>query len=290
MFGFAFNRYLLTIIGVWVVAKYLRRQREKQKMLQELRALAKGSAAGSSGTKNTIKSTAAASHDDKKNKKKRKKKDNSIAEVWEILKPQLPWGRMSKVAKKYAANTGALVSAGRREILLMFFLCLGRTWLMNKYSLTVGNLDSTMMTRHQPTFWSWWRYALVLATVTSVHRTVYKYVENNLATIWQNKLVKIIHSLYFKNIAYYKVCQSAAIGADNAIPDPDDRIVADVKEVTQQMAFTLCQSLYTSTAGTYGSNLLAHRRCCMPGAATLTLITVPLDSSSMRCNAMRCLV
>ena len=237
----------MTIIGVWVIAKYLRRQREKQKMLQELRAFAKGSAAGSSSK--VDKSTSSTASRDKKKKKKRKKKDNSISEVWEILKPQLPWGRMSKVAKKYAANTGALVSAGRREIFLMFFLCLGRTWLMNKYSLTVGNLDSTMMTRHQPTFWSWWRYALVLATVTSVHRTVYKYVENNLATIWQNKLVKIIHSLYFKNIAYYKVCQSAAIGADNAIPDPDDRIVADVKEVTQQMAFTLCQSLYTSTAG-----------------------------------------
>ena len=122
---------------------------------------------------------------------------------------------------------------------------------VNRYSLIVGSLDSTMMTRHQPTFWFWWRWALGLAAVTSLHRTVYKYVENNLATIWQNKLVKIIHSLYFRNIAYYKVCQSAAIGAADAIPDPDDRIVADVKEVSQQMAFTLCQSLYTSTAGVY---------------------------------------
>ena len=231
-------KYLLTIIGVWLLAKYLDQRRRKKKMLADQRAKAKSDTQVSGGG-------------DTPKKKRKKKSTKAISEIWQILKPQLPWGKVSKAARKYAVNTGSLLNAGRNEIGIMFLLCLGRTWLMNKYSLTVGNLDSTMMTRHQPTFWSWWRYALVLATVTSIHRTIYKYVENNLATIWQNKLVKIIHSLYFKNIAYYKVCQSAAIGAENAIPDPDDRIVADVKEVCQQMAYTLCQSLYTSTAGVY---------------------------------------
>ena len=220
-------KYLLTILGVWLLCKYADGERKKKKMLSELRAQARASMAAAAaaptavtssttsaggggagagaitvGSKPSSSSRSSSSSSSSSSSKAKKKSPKSIGEIWQILQPRLPWARATRAARKYAGvGGGALINAGRTEIAAMVVLCLGRTWLMNLYSITVGSLDSTMMTRHQPTFWRWWRVALMLTVVMSVHRTVYKHVENSLATRWQEKLTKIVHSLYFKNIA-----------------------------------------------------------------------------------------
>lgn len=49
--------------------------------------------------------------------------------------------------------------------------------------------------------------------------------------------------------AYYHVAQASTTG--EGIPDPDERITADTKMVTKEMAMVFCQGMYTATAGAF---------------------------------------
>lgn len=49
---------------------------------------------------------------------------------------------------------------------------------------------------------------------------------------------------------YYHVAQASAI-TGSGIADPDERITADTKLVTHEMALVLCQGMYTATAGVF---------------------------------------
>eukprot|EP00039_Didymoeca_costata_P029327 m.24190 g.24190 ORF g.24190 m.24190 type:complete len:1249 (-) comp7584_c0_seq1:100-3846(-) len=174
---------------------------------------------------------------------KKKKKKQAIGKLFSFFMPDVPFAD---------ADDGA----GSWEILGVLSLCLARIWIMNRQSNLVGELDANMMTRNQAQFWSLFRSTCFVSGVSTLHRAFYKYLEARLGVAWHQKLTSYMHSLYFKDMAYYHVAQVSAT-SDQGISDPDERITSDVKIVSHQMAKLFCEGVYTATAGVFFSAKLA---------------------------------
>eukprot|EP00668_Euglena_longa_P010985 GGOE01013329.1.p1 GENE.GGOE01013329.1~~GGOE01013329.1.p1 ORF type:complete len:1363 (+),score=510.34 GGOE01013329.1:29-4090(+) len=158
-----------------------------------------------------------------------------LKELWAILRPK----------RLFASGHDG---AGSWEMVTMGLLCLIRVVLMQLSSELVRELDFNAMTRDQVQFWRLMRRHLLLSGVLVVHRQTYKYIEQRLGLVWRRKLTEALHKDYFAGMNYYALAQSAL---HEECPDPDVRLTADVKEVTENSAHIFCDLLYTATAGTF---------------------------------------
>ena len=147
--------------------------------------------------------------------------------------------------------------AGRLEACGMLAICLARAVELVLQTEAVRILDGTLNSRNLAQF----KVGLLRITLVSfggsLLQLLYSYLQARLTWKWRYRLTDHVHSLYFRNKAYYFVGEGGGVGGDK-LSDPDHRIVSDLSMTAQTFSDCFSDILFSGTAGVFYTLNLAR--------------------------------
>ena len=147
--------------------------------------------------------------------------------------------------------------AGRLEACGMLAICLARAVELVLQTEAVRILDGTLNSRNLALF----KVGLLRITLVSfggsLLQLLYSYLQARLTWKWRYRLTDHVHSLYFRNKAYYFVGEGGGVGGDK-LSDPDHRIVSDLSMTAQTFSDCFSDILFSGTAGVFYTLNLAR--------------------------------
>ena len=78
----------------------------------------------------------------------------------------------------------------------------------------------------------------------------FRYFQARLGWLWRQKLTKYTHEKYFRDKNYYFIGAGGAGGGQQKMDDADNRIVEDIKKLTQGFAQGVTDIAFNLIAGT----------------------------------------
>ena len=169
-----------------------------------------------------------------------------------VNKPLL---QISKLFLTWFSQLGE-TKAGRLEACGMLGICLLRAVELKLSVEAVRFMDGTLNSRSVGDFKVGLARILAINFGGSLLQLLYSYLQARLTWKWQHRLTDHVHSLYFRNKAYYFIGEGGGVGGDK-LTDPDQRIVGDIAMTAQTFSDCFSDALFAGTAGVfYTANVL----------------------------------
>ena len=127
----------------------------------------------------------------------------------------------------------------------LLLTALARTGLHGYNLELTKQIMTSLYSRDRVAFQATLTAQLILGVGFALQRNIIDYCGQNLCLVWRQQLTKILHANYFENMSYYFV------QFDQEITDPDERITADVKSVTEGIQLSLQLLVYSLSSGIY---------------------------------------
>lgn len=146
-----------------------------------------------------------------------------------------------------------IAGRGQVQMLIMLSLAAVRTYISHVMTLYNRDIEFAKQALNTPMFASLMRRFLALSVLQVFVWQISGHMGGQLELIFREKLTKLVHKEYFKDLNFYTVAHRR-----DELPDPDERIAEDIKKTAETYALTYRNGLYAASNGLYGTIELVH--------------------------------
>jgi ABC-type uncharacterized transport system fused permease/ATPase subunit len=166
-----------------------------------------------------------------RNEKRKDDMNAPIWKVWALLRP-----------------TWKTAFSSESEAMGMVAICVVRIFEFRMQTEVVRALEGTLNSRSLADF----KIGMIRSSVVSfggaLLSILYNYLQSRLNHKWRDKLTKMLHEKYFKNMNYYYIGAGGGRGQDK-MDDPDTRITSDLSQTVNGFTNCFSNAMYSASAG-----------------------------------------